>query len=70
MGAIESKVKGEPEAVYASGQALFEPANGVHEIARNASQTRAARLIGIYVCDKNLPLSLPVREGRLKASGK
>lgn len=70
MGAIESKVKGAPENAFQSGQAFFEPANGVHEIARNASRSRAARLIAIHICDKNVPLSMPVAEGKIKAGKK
>lgn len=70
MGAIESKVKGAPEGVFQSGQAFFEPANGVHEIARNASRSRPARLIAIHICDKNVPLSLPVADGKMKTGEK
>lgn len=66
-GEIQSKVKGAPEGVFQSGQAFFEPANGVHEIARNASQTRSARLLAIHICDKDVPLSSPVREGKPNA---
>lgn len=58
-GAIESKVKGSPPAVYHAGQSFFEPAHGIHEIAKNQSGTRPAALLAIYVCDTNAPLTLP-----------
>ncbi|HEV2419569.1 MAG TPA: cupin domain-containing protein [Terriglobia bacterium] len=70
MGAIESKIKGAPENVFQSGQAFFEPANGVHEIARNASRNHPARLIAIHICDKNVPLSMPVAESKTKEGEK
>lgn len=59
-GAIQSKVKGVAEQVYTKDQAFFEAPNGVHEIARNGSQTRPAHLLAIHICDKDVPLSLPV----------
>ena len=57
-GAIRSKVKGAPEAVYKAGETFYEPANGVHETSANASATEPARLLAYFLCDHDVPLSV------------
>lgn len=59
-GAIRTKVKGEPEAIYKVGDIFYEGANGVHEISANASSTEPARLLAYFICDHDAPLSSAV----------
>jgi quercetin dioxygenase-like cupin family protein len=57
-GAIRSQVKGEPEAVYKSGESFFEAANGVHLISANASSTEPAKFVAYFLCDHETELSV------------
>jgi quercetin dioxygenase-like cupin family protein len=61
-GALRTQVRGEREAVYKAGESFYEPANGVHEVSGNASQTEPARLIAYFVCDRDAPLSVAAPE--------
>src|SRR5437763_604227 len=56
-GAIRTQVKGEQEAIYKSGESFYEAANGVHLVSANASETAAAKLLALFVCDHDAPLS-------------
>lgn len=55
-GAIRTRVKGEPEAVYRAGQSFYEAPNGVHVVSANASATAPAKLVAFFVCDRAGPL--------------
>lgn len=57
-GSLHMKVKGEPEAIYSAGQSFYEAPNSVHEVAANASRTKAAKFIAYFVCDHKTPLSV------------
>ena len=57
-GALRTKVKGEPEAIYKAGESFYEAPNGVHEVSANASQTSPARFIAYFLCDRQVPLSV------------
>jgi quercetin dioxygenase-like cupin family protein len=59
-GAIRTRVKGEPEAIYKAGEAFYEASNGIHEVSANASQTQPATFIAYFVCDRDTPLSINV----------
>jgi quercetin dioxygenase-like cupin family protein len=63
-GALRTQVQGEPEAVYGAGQSFYEAANGVHLVSANASSTEPARLIAIFVCDREAPLSVAAPDAR------
>ena len=62
-GEIRSQVKGQPEAVYRAGESFYEAPNGVHQISGNASRTRPAKLLAVFVCDHDAPLSAPAEPG-------
>jgi quercetin dioxygenase-like cupin family protein len=59
-GAVRSQVKGQPPAVYTTGESFYEPPNGVHLVAANSSNIRPAKFIAIFVCDHHAPLSAAV----------
>ncbi len=63
-GEIRSQVEGQPEAVYKAGESFYEAPNGVHAVSANASQTRPAKLLAFFVCDRAAPLSAPARGSR------
>jgi quercetin dioxygenase-like cupin family protein len=58
-GSLRMKVAGEPEAMYNAGESFYEAPNGVHEISANASQTKPAKFIAYFVCDRETSLSIP-----------
>ncbi len=61
-GALRTRVKGEPEAIYKAGEAFYEAPHGVHVVSANASQTEATTFIAYFVCDHDTPLSAGVPE--------
>jgi quercetin dioxygenase-like cupin family protein len=60
QGSIRTQVKGEPEAIYKTGESFFEAPNGIHLVSANASATSPAILIAYFVCDHDRPLSSAV----------
>ncbi len=59
-GAVRMQVKGQPEAIYKTGQSFYEAPNGVHAVSANASKTKPARFIAYFTCDHETPLTVPV----------
>ena len=52
-GDIESQVDDGPKRVYHAGESFFEEPGAVHRISRNASETRPAKLLAVFVADSN-----------------
>lgn len=52
-GSIASKVNDGPERVYKAGEAFFEEPGSRHPASRNASKTKPAKLLAIFVVDSN-----------------
>ena len=48
-GSVASKVGGEPERIFRSGEAWWEPPGATHRVSRNASSSEEARLLAIYI---------------------
>lgn len=63
-GSIRSQVTGQPATTYQAGESFYEPLNGVHFVSANASDKRPARLLAVFICDHNAPLSSPVKGDR------
>lgn len=61
-GAVRVHIKGQPEAVYKSGENFCEARNGIHELTQNVSTTDPARLVAFFVCDHPTPLTVPLNE--------
>lgn len=59
-GALRTRVEGEPEAIYKTGEAFYEAPNALHMVSANASQTEQAAFIAYFVCDHDQPLSTDV----------
>jgi quercetin dioxygenase-like cupin family protein len=57
-GAIRTKVRGQPEAIYRAGQAFYEAPDGVHEVSANASDKAPAKFLAVFVCDRATPLTV------------
>ena len=61
-GAIESKVNDGETRIYRAGESWSEPPGAIHSISRNASKTKPAKLLAVFVLDTNdNPLTTPVK---------
>lgn len=59
-GEIASKVSGQgPERTYKAGEMFYEQPGATHEVSRNASQTRPARLLAMIFAKKGSTLTTP-----------
>lgn len=52
-GSVVSKVNDEPARVYKAGQSFFEKPGSLHAVSRNASKTKPARLLAVFVVDSD-----------------
>jgi quercetin dioxygenase-like cupin family protein len=61
-GEIESQVNDGPPRVYRTGESFYETPGSRHPISRNASKTRPARLLAVFVVDTDdKELTTPVK---------
>ena len=61
-GTIESKVDDGEMRTYQAGESWSEPPGAVHSISRNASETKPAKLLAVFVLDNNdSPLTSPIK---------
>jgi quercetin dioxygenase-like cupin family protein len=59
-GSVRSQMQGEAPRVYPRGATWFEPPNALHLFAENASSTRPAELLVVFLADSNCgPLVVP-----------
>lgn len=52
-GAIRSAVNNGPVTTYTAGQSFSEMPGDVHNVSANASQTKPAKLLAVFVVDTN-----------------
>jgi quercetin dioxygenase-like cupin family protein len=61
-GEIESQVNDGPKQVYREGESFYETPGSRHPVSRNASQTKPAKLLAVFVVDTDdKPLTTPVQ---------
>jgi quercetin dioxygenase-like cupin family protein len=61
-GEIESKVNNGETRTYKAGESWSEPPNANHPISRNASKTKPAKLLTVFIVDSDdKPLTAPVK---------
>jgi quercetin dioxygenase-like cupin family protein len=61
-GEIESKVNDEEARVYKAGEGWHETPNARHQISRNASATKPAKLLAVFIVDSgDKPLTTSVQ---------
>ena len=61
-GEIESQVNDGPKRVYREGESFYEAPGSRHSVSRNASQTKPAKLLAVFVVDTDdKPLTTPVQ---------
>lgn len=60
-GAIESQVNDGPRRVLHAGESFYEPPAASHPLSRNASKTRPAKILAVFVVDTaDTALTTPV----------
>ncbi len=61
-GAIESKVNDGQTRIYRAGESWSEQPGALHSVSRNASKTKPAKLLAVFVLDTNVKtLTTPVK---------
>ena len=58
-GEVVTKISGQEQRTYKTGEMFFEPPGSTHEVSRNASTTQPARLLAMIFAKKNIPLTAP-----------
>lgn len=58
-GAVITKITGQAEQTYKTGQMFYEPPGAIHEVSTNASQTERARLLAMNFIPKGQALTSP-----------
>ena len=61
-GEIESQVNDGPKRVYRAGESFYETPGSSHPVSRNASKTKPAKLLAVFVVDTDdKQLTTPVK---------
>jgi len=58
-GSIVMQVRGGKEVTLTPGQTFYEGPDDVHVVGRNASQTKPAKFVVLFVKDKGAPIVVP-----------
>jgi quercetin dioxygenase-like cupin family protein len=58
-GNVVTKISGQAETTYSTGQMFYEPPGSTHEVSRNASPTEPARLLALIFAKKGAQLTMP-----------
>jgi quercetin dioxygenase-like cupin family protein len=58
-GNVITKISGQEETTYSTGQMFYEPPGSTHEVSRNASETVPARLLALIFAKKGAQLTTP-----------
>jgi quercetin dioxygenase-like cupin family protein len=58
-GEVVTKISGQEQRTFRTGEMLFEPPGSTHEVSRNASDAQPARLLAMIFAKKNSPLTGP-----------
>ncbi|OCP34908.1 cupin domain-containing protein [Ensifer sp. LC163] len=62
-GSIRSSVNGAPERVYEAGENFYEEPGARHGVSANASDTKPARLLAVFIVDTDeKELTTPIGE--------
>ena len=61
-GEIESQVNDGPRKVFRAGESFYETPGSRHSVSRNASKTKPAKLLAVFVVDtEDKELTTPVK---------
>ena len=57
--AIVSKISGQEERTYRTGEMFFEPPGSTHEVSNNASAAEPTKLLAMIFAKKGVQLTMP-----------
>jgi quercetin dioxygenase-like cupin family protein len=60
-GSVVMQVKGGKAVTLTPGQTFYEGPDDVHVVGRNASKTRPAKFVVVFVKDKGAPVLVPAQ---------
>lgn len=60
-GSVVEQVKGGKPVTLTAGQTFYEGPDDIHEVGRNASSTKPAKLLAVLVKNKGAPPVVPVK---------
>lgn len=58
-GAVVTKISGQEQRTYQTGEMFFEPPGSTHEVSSNASATQPAKLLAMIFAKKGVQLTMP-----------
>lgn len=58
-GAVVTKISGQEQRTYQTGEMFFEPPGSTHEVSNNASQSQPAKLLAMIFAKKGVQLTMP-----------
>ena len=56
------QVKSGKEVTLTPGQTFYEGPNDIHVVGRNASSTKPAKFVVVFIKDKGAPVLVPAQE--------
>jgi quercetin dioxygenase-like cupin family protein len=65
-GNVVTRISGQPERVYKTGEMFYEPPGATHEVSKNASSTEPAKLLALIFARKGETLTMPGPAGSAK----
>ena len=60
-GSVVMQVKGGKEVTLGPGQTFYESPDDIHSVSRNASTTKPAKFLVVFVKEKGAPGTVPVK---------
>jgi quercetin dioxygenase-like cupin family protein len=61
-GSMVMQIKGDKEVILHPGETFYEAPDAVHLISRNASDSKPAKFLVLFVKDKGAPILVPTKE--------
>ncbi len=61
-GSMVMQIKGDKEVILNPGETFYEDPDSVHLISRNASDTKPAKFLVLFVKDKGAPILVPTNK--------
>jgi quercetin dioxygenase-like cupin family protein len=58
-GSVVTRISGQAERVYKTGEMFYEPPGSTHEVSKNASSTEPAKLLALIFAKKGETLTTP-----------
>jgi quercetin dioxygenase-like cupin family protein len=60
-GTVVMQVKGGKEVTLTPGQTFYEGPDDIHVVGRNASTTKPAKFLAVFIKNKDAPVLIPVK---------